>query len=93
MFPKKQKQEVNPSITLSPQDDFSGSIYRQEPNQQFQQPVQQTQQFQQNQPIQQVQQPKPETKAVITKVELIDGIIHFVGQANYLINIGDCQIN
>jgi uncharacterized ferritin-like protein (DUF455 family) len=109
MFPKKNKVQENTSIVLNPgieQDEFSGQIYNQQQQQaQFQQqpmqnqPIQnvQQQQFQQpNQPMQQVQpvqvQEKP-TKSVITKVELIDGVIHFEGQANYLINIGDCQIN
>ena len=105
VFNKKNKEIQNPSIVLNPgieQDEFSSQIYNQQ--QQFQQPTQQNQpqQFSQQQtpiqqqfqqPVQQTQAQKPETKSVITKVELIDGLIHFEGQANYLINLGDCQIN
>lgn len=90
MFSKNKKQQDS-SMVLPPQDDFSSQIYNQ--SSQIYNQAQNQPQFQA--PIQQAQpvQPKPETKAVITRVELTEGIIHFEGQANYLISIGDCQIN
>ena len=95
VFKKQKNQEpVNPSLVLNPgvqeQDEFSQQIYQQPVEQQVQQ---EPQQFQQ--PIQQpqTQTVKPTQSAVITKVELIENqTIKFEGEANYLINIGNCQI-
>ncbi len=97
----KRKQEENRSISMTPnfqQDDLEvnqeNPIYNQ-----FQQqmpPIQQVQN-QVQMPVQvqrQVQQPINQPRAVITKVELTENkTIKFEGEANHLVNIGDCQIN
>ena len=58
------------------------------------QPIQQPQ-MQQAQPVQQMQQAQPQTqqKSIIFKIEYTDkGTIKFEGEANYLIQLGDCQV-
>ena len=101
VFKKQKNQEpVNPSLVLNPeqkQDEFSQQIYQQpvEQEKSQQQPIQQQEPQQFQQPIQQpqTQQVKPTQSAVITKVELTENqTIKFEGEANYLINLGDCQI-
>lgn len=106
MFGNK-KQKVNNPMVMQPnfqQDEMEinqeNPIYNpsyppqsqpiQQQPQQIQQPVQGI--VQQMQP-QQVQQPQVQQKSIIFKVEYTDkGTIKFEGEANYLINLGDCQV-
>ena len=104
MFNKKQK--ANNPMVMQPnfqQDEME--INQENPiynpsyppqSQPIQQPVQQIQQMQQQgivQQMQPVQQVQSQQKAIIFKVEYTDkGTIKFEGEANYLINLGDCQV-
>jgi hypothetical protein len=105
----KGKQKVNNPMVMQPnfqQDEMEinqeNPIYNPSYPPQSQ-PIQQQQVQQPMQPIQQPQgivqqmqqaQPVNQQKAIIFKVEYTDkGTIKFEGEANYLINLGDCQVN
>ena len=85
VFGRKKQEPMNQNIAMSPnfqnddvEQDMSNLVYNQ--NQQYQ--------------PQEIHRVKPTQRAVITKVELTsDKTIKFEGEADYLINLGDCQIN
>ena len=86
---KKQRQENNAlALPQNFQEDIEQAPVPDLPMNQY---PQYPQQYQQQQPIQ--QQIQPRKNSTIYKTEITDkGTILFTGEANYQVNVGDCQI-